>query len=287
MVDATNAVPRIELNDGTQIPQLGFGVYQIDPAETEQAVSTALEAGYRHVDTAAAYRNERQVGEVVRASDEQVYVTTKYMNPTEDHGYEDAKGAFQRSIDRLGLDHVDLYLIHFPLGAGEGYTASWRALTELRNTDGLRSIGVSNFTSTHLARAIDETDVTPAVNQVELHPYFQQAELRKDHAQRGIATEAWGPLGQGAVLEDPVLIEIAEAHGKTVAQVVIRWHLQLGTIVIPKSVTASRIRANFDVFDFELTTEQMRSIETLDRADGRNGPDPNTFVFPKEPIPET
>ncbi|MBA8823963.1 2,5-diketo-D-gluconate reductase A [Saccharopolyspora lacisalsi] len=287
MVDATNAVPRIELNDGTQIPQLGFGVYQIDPAETEQAVSTALEAGYRHVDTAAAYRNERQVGESVRASDEQVYVTTKYMNPTEDHGYEDAKGAFQRSIDRLGLDHVDLYLIHFPIGAGEGYTASWRALTELRNTDGLRSIGVSNFTSTHLARAIDETGVTPAVNQVELHPYFQQAELRRDHAQRGIATEAWGPLGQGAVLEDPVLTEIAEAHGKTVAQVVIRWHLQLGTIVIPKSVTASRIRANFDVFDFELTTEQMRSIETLDRADGRNGPDPNTFVFPKEPMPET
>lgn len=287
MVDATNAVPRIELNDGTQIPQLGFGVYQIDPAETEQAVSTALEAGYRHVDTAAAYRNERQVGEAVRASDEQVYVTTKYMNPTEDHGYEDAKGAFQRSIDRLGLDHVDLYLIHFPIGAGEGYTASWRALTELRNTDGLRSIGVSNFTSSHLARAIDETDVTPAVNQVELHPYFQQAELCRDHAQRGIATEAWAPLGQGAVLEDPVLTEIAEAHGKTVAQVVIRWHLQLGTIVIPKSVTASRIRANFDVFDFELTTEQMRSIETLDRADGRNGPDPNTFVFPEEPIPET
>ncbi|WP_438388732.1 aldo/keto reductase [Actinopolyspora saharensis] len=287
MVDATNAVPRIELNDGTQIPQLGFGVYQIDPAETEQAVSTALEAGYRHVDTAAAYRNERQVGEAVRASDEQVYVTTKYMNPTEDHGHEDAKGAFQRSIDRLGLDHVDLYLIHFPIGAGEGYTASWRALAELRNTDGLRSIGVSNFTSTHLARAIDETGVTPAVNQVELHPYFQQAELRREHAQRGIATEAWAPLGQGAVLEDPVLTEIAEAHGKTVAQVVIRWHLQLGTIVIPKSVTASRIRANFDVFDFELTTEQMRSIETLDRADGRNGPDPNTFVFPQEPMPET
>ncbi|WP_207630905.1 MULTISPECIES: aldo/keto reductase [unclassified Actinopolyspora] len=287
MADATNAVPRIELNDGTHIPQLGFGVYQIDPAETEQAVSTALEAGYRHVDTAAAYRNERQVGEAVRASDEQVYVTTKYMNPTEDHGHEDAKGAFQRSIDRLGLDHVDLYLIHFPIGAGEGYTASWRALTELRNTDGLRSIGVSNFTSSHLARAIDETDVTPAVNQVELHPYFQQAELRRDHAQRGIATEAWAPLGQGAVLEDPVLTEIAEAHGKTVAQVVIRWHLQLGTIVIPKSVTASRIRANFDVFDFELTTEQMRSIETLDRADGRNGPDPNTFVFPEEPMPET
>ncbi|NHD17784.1 aldo/keto reductase [Actinopolyspora sp. BKK1] len=280
-------MPRIELNDGTHIPQLGFGVYQIDPAETEQAVSTALEAGYRHVDTAAAYRNERQVGEAVRASDEQVYVTTKYMNPTEDHGHEDAKGAFQRSIDRLGLDHVDLYLIHFPIGAGEGYTASWRALTELRNTDGLRSIGVSNFTSSHLARAIDETDVTPAVNQVELHPYFQQAELRRDHAQRGIATEAWAPLGQGAVLEDPVLTEIAEAHGKTVAQVVIRWHLQLGTIVIPKSVTASRIRANFDVFDFELTTEQMRSIETLDRADGRNGPDPNTFVFPEEPMPET
>lgn len=287
MAHATNVVPRLELNDGALIPQLGFGVYQIDPAETEQAVSTALDAGYRHVDTAAAYRNERQVGESVRRSPEQTFVTTKYMNPTENHGYEDATAAFQRSLDRLGLDHVDLYLVHFPVAAGGGYTASWRALTELRNSDRLRSVGVSNFTSDHLARAIDETGVVPAVNQVELHPYFQQAELREDHARRGIATEAWGPLGQGAVLNDPVLNEIAEAHGKSVAQVVIRWHLQLGTVVIPKSVTASRIRGNFDVFDFQLSPEQMRSIEALDRADGRNGPDPNTYVFPQEPMPET
>ena len=285
MADTTN--PRVELNDGTRIPQLGFGVYQIDPAETEQAVSTALNTGYRHIDTAAAYRNERQVGQAVRTSSEQVYVTTKYMNPTGNHGYEDAKSAFHRSIDRLGLNHVDLYLIHFPVEAGEGYTASWRALAELRDGDQLRSIGVSNFTSTHLAHAIDETGVVPAVNQVELHPYFQQAELRRNHAQYGVVTQAWGPLGRGAVLEDPVLTEIAEAHGKSVAQVVIRWHLQIGTIVIPKSVTASRIRSNFDVFDFELSTEQLRSIETLDRADGRTGPDPNTYVFPKEPMPET
>lgn len=287
MVHASKPVPQIELNDGMWIPQLGFGVYQIDPAETEQAVSTALEAGYRHVDTAAAYRNEQQVGAAVRSSPGQVYVTTKYMNPTQNHGAEDAKGAFDRSIDRLGLDHVDLYLIHFPVEAGEGYTASWRALTELRGDARLRSIGVSNFTTQHLARAIDETGVTPAVNQVELHPYFQQAELRTDHARRGIATQAWGPLGQGAVLEDPVLTDIAQTHGKSVAQVVLRWHLQLGTIVIPKSVTSSRIRNNFDVFDFELSTEQMQSIATLDRADGRNGPDPNTYAFPEEPMPET
>lgn len=286
MANATN-VPQLELNDGTRIPQLGFGVYQVDPAETGQAVSTALDAGYRHVDTAAVYRNERQVGEAVRAAPAPVYVTTKYMNPLDTHGYEDARAAFKRSFTRLGLDHVDLYLVHFPVAAGEGYTASWRALTELRDNDRLRSIGVSNFTSEHLARAVDETGVTPAVNQVELHPYFQQAELRKDHAERGIATEAWAPLGQGAVLEDPVLREIAEAHGKSVGQVVIRWHLQIGTIVIPKSVTPSRIRGNFDVLDFELTDDQMRSIESLDRSDGRNGPDPHTFVFPKESMPET
>ncbi|GAB2734989.1 aldo/keto reductase [Salinifilum aidingensis] len=279
-------VPDIELNDGALIPQLGFGVYQIDPAETAQAVTTALQAGYRHVDTAAAYRNERQVGEAVRAAGGSVHVTTKYLNPTEDHGARDAAEAFARSFERLGLDRVDLYLIHFPVEAGGGYTASWRALSELRGDGRLRSIGVSNFTPEQLGRVVDETGVTPAINQVELHPYFQQAELRREHVARGIATQAWGPLGQGAVLDDPVLGEIAEAHGKTVSQVVLRWHLQLGVVVIPKSVTPSRIRENFDVFDFRLGEDEMRAIEQLDRPDGRVGPDPHTFAFPKERIDE-
>jgi 2,5-diketo-D-gluconate reductase A len=280
-----HGMPIIELNDGARIPQLGFGVFLIDDSETVEVVSAALAAGYRHVDTAAAYGNETQVGNAVRAFKELVYVTTKYFNPSDDHGPQDLKDAFAASLDRLGLDRVDLYLIHWPVRAGEGFVASWRGLTELRDHPGLRSIGVSNFSSAQLSRIVEETGVTPAVNQIELHPYFQQRELRHEHAERGIATEAWGPLGQGdrhaaKVLDDPHLAEIARAHGKSVGQVVIRWHLQIGTIVIPKSTHPDRIRENFNVFDFELTDADMQAIASLDR-DGRNGPDPDTHDFPK------
>jgi len=276
--------PTLELNDGSRIPQLGFGVFMIDEQNTRETVATALAAGYRHVDTAAAYGNESQVGEAVRTCNEHVYVTTKYFNPSADHGRADATAAFGASLARLGLDHIDLYLIHWPVRAGEGFVQSWRALTELREDAGRRSIGVSNFSATQLEQVIDATGVTPAVNQVELHPYFQQTELRRIHAERGIATEAWGPLGQGTrhaakVLDDPVLAEIGRAHGKSVGQVVVRWHLQIGNIVIPKSTNPTRIRQNYDVFDFELTDENMAAIATLDRG-GRNGPDPDTFNFP-------
>ena len=281
----TAAVPTIELNDGRRIPQLGFGVFQIPAPETEAIVSTALAAGYRHVDTAAAYGNEAAVGRAVRAAHEPVYVTTKYFNPGDDHGRRDARDAFAASVDRLGLDHVDLYLVHWPVRAGEGFVESWRGLTELRDHPAARSIGVSNFSVSQLARIIDETGVTPAVNQVELHPYLQQATLRAEHARRGIATEAWGPLGQGErhaarVLADPILAEIAAAHGVSAAQVVIRWHLQIATIVIPKSARPDRLRENLDVLGFALTDEEMRAIGALDR-DGRNGPDPDVHDFPR------
>jgi len=276
--------PVIELNDECLIPHLGFGVFQVDEAETEEVVQTALAAGYRHVDTAAAYGNERQVGSAVRSVDEHVYVTTKYFDPSDDHGRQGAKAAFAASVERLGLARVDLYLVHWPVRAGEGFVQSWRGLTELRDDPGLGSIGVSNFSASQLAQIIDETGVTPAVNQIELHPYFRQTELRDEHAGRGIATEAWGPLGQGErhaakVLADPTLAEIARAHGKSVGQVVTRWHLQIGTIVIPKSANHNRIRENFDVFGFELSDKDMQSIAALDR-NGRNGPDPNTYDSP-------
>jgi 2,5-diketo-D-gluconate reductase A len=280
----SDEVPALELNDGSRVPRLGFGVFMIDEGDTREVAAMALAAGYRHVDTADAYGNEAQVGEAVRESGEQVYVTTKYFNPGEQHGRADATAAFGASLDRLGLDRIDLYLIHWPVRAGEGFVESWRALTELREDAGLRSIGVSNFSTTQLEQIIDATGVTPAVNQVELHPYFQQAELRRVHAERGIATEAWGPLGQGnrhaaKVLDDPVLAEIGRGHGRSVGQVVIRWHLQIGTIVIPKSSNPARIRQNHNVFDFELTDHDMAAIAALDRG-GRNGPDPDTFDFP-------
>ena len=283
---ATGDTPTITLNDGAQIPRLGFGVFQLDREHTSELVGSALSAGYRHVDTAAAYANEAEVGRAVRGHDGYVHVTTKYFDPSDDHGYQSAKRAFAASLDRLGLSRIDLYLVHWPVRAGQGFTEAWRALAELREEPGLTSIGVSNFSSAQLAEIVDATGVTPAVNQVELHPYFQQRELRADHATRGIATEAWGPLGQGdrheeKVLEDPLLAEIATAHERTVAQVVIRWHLQLGTIAIPKSATPERIAANANVFDFELSEDDMAAIASLDRG-GRNGPDPDVYDFPKD-----
>ncbi|HEX3509579.1 MAG TPA: aldo/keto reductase [Solirubrobacteraceae bacterium] len=277
---AEGRVPGVALAGGVEIPQLGFGVFQVPPRETAEPVAQALQIGYRHIDTAAAYRNERAVGEAVRASGiprEQVFVTTKCWN--DDQGYEAARAAFEGSEQRLDVGVVDLYLIHWPAPALDLYVETWRAFGELLDEGRVRAIGVSNFQPAHLRRVVEETGRTPAINQIELHPYFQQAELRRVHAELGIVTEAWSPLAQGAVLEDPAIVAIAQAHGRTPGQVVIRWHLQLGNVVIPKSVTPSRIAENFDVFGFELAAEEMEAIEDLD-AGRRTGPDPDVFVQP-------
>jgi 2,5-diketo-D-gluconate reductase A len=273
------AAPLITLNDGHAVPAVGLGVFQVPPAETEPAVSSALRAGYRHIDTAAAYRNERETGRAVAESDvprDQLYVVTKLWNS--DQGYDSTLKAFDASMDRLGLDYLDLYLIHWPQPAQGKFVETFKAFAHLRDQGRVRSIGVSNFEPEHLMVLIDATGIVPAVNQVELHPRLPQAELRKVHAQRGIATEAWSPLGQGELLTHPTVTTVAEECGRTPAQVLIRWHIQLGNIVIPKSVNPARIASNFDVFDFELSANQMATISSLD--DGtRLGPDPRTFSF--------
>jgi diketogulonate reductase-like aldo/keto reductase len=277
---STQSVPNLQMRDGEKIPQLGFGVFQVPPGETEENVILALNAGYRHLDTAAAYRNEGPVGQAIRASGVdrgEIFVTTKCWN--EDQGHEQAKRACHASRERLELEHIDLYLIHWPVPAHDRYVETWKAVIELQQEGLVRSIGVSNFTQQHLERIISETGVTPAVNQIELHPYLQQQGLRHEHEDLGILTEAWSPLAQGAVLDDPAILEIAEHHAKTPAQVVIRWHVQIGNVVIPKSVTPSRIEENFDVFDFELDSEEMEAIKGLDQG-RRIGPDPDTFVRP-------
>ena len=280
MTTTGSQIPQVSLRDGEQIPQLGFGVFQVPPAETGEVVVRALASGYRHIDTAAAYRNEAEVGQAIRASGldrSEVFVTTKCFN--DDQGYEEAKRALAASLERLEMSHVDLYLIHWPVPSHDRYVETWRAFVELRAEGLIRSIGVSNFQPAHLERVIEATGETPAINQVELHPYFQQRGLRREHQELGILTEAWSPLAQGKVLDDPVIVEIAKAHSKTPGQVVIRWHLQLGNVVIPKSVTPERIDQNFNVFDFELSGAEMESIEGLD-AGIRTGPDPDTFVRP-------
>ncbi|MCV7028997.1 aldo/keto reductase [Mycobacterium sherrisii] len=269
----------VTLNDGRAIPTVGLGVFQVPPAETEQVVSAALRSGYRHIDTAAAYRNERETGRAIANSGvprDQLYVVTKLWNA--DQGYDSTLAAFDASMDRLGLDYLDLYLIHWPVPALGKFVETFKAFAHLRDQGRIRSIGVSNFEPEHLMVLIDATGMVPAVNQVELHPRFSQAELRKVHAQHGIATEAWAPLGQGALLTHPGVTAVAEGLGRTPAQVLIRWHIQLGNIVIPKSVNPARIASNFDVFDFELSADEMASISSLD--DGtRLGPDPKTFSF--------
>jgi len=273
-------IPTISLLGGVEIPQLGFGVFQVPPAETAETVVHALSAGYRHIDTAAAYGNEPGVGDAIRMSGldrGEVFVTTKCFN--DDHGFDEAKRAFAASLERLQLEYVDLYLIHWPVPAHDRYVDTWKAFVELRSQGLARAIGVSNFQPAHLRRLIEETGETPAINQIELHPYLQQAELRRVHEQLGIVTEAWSPLAQGAALKDPVIVAIAQAHAKTPGQVVIRWHLQLGNVVIPKSVTPERIRENIDVFDFELSGAEMEAVAGLDRGE-RIGPDPDTFVRP-------
>lgn len=280
MSPSTSQVPRIPLRGDVEIPQLGFGVFQVPPRETAEATMRALAAGYRHIDTAAAYRNEAAVGQAVRASGlprEEVFVTTKCFN--DDQGYEAAKRALKASLHRLEMGHVDLYLIHWPVPAHDRYVETWSAFVELQEHGLARAIGVSNFQPAHLERLIRETGVIPAVNQIELHPRLQQIGLRREHADLGIVTEAWSPLARGRVLADPTIAEIAAAHGRTPAQVVLRWHLQLGNVVIPKSVTPSRIEENFDVFDFQLSAAELTAIEALDAGE-RTGPDPDTFVRP-------
>lgn len=271
--------PRVTLNDGNSIPQVGLGVWQTPAEETERAVTAALQAGYRHIDTAAAYRNEAETGRGLANSGvprEDVFLVTKLWNS--DQGYDSTLTAFDASVERLGVDYLDLYLIHWPVPANNAYVDTFKAFTHLHDQGRIRSIGVSNFAPEHLTVLIDSTGIVPAVNQIELHPLLPQHELRELHARLGIATEAWSPLGQGSLLADPVITGIAERHGKTPAQVLIRWHIHLGNIVIPKSVNPERIVSNFDVFDFDLDESDMSAIASL-QTDTRLGPDPRTFNF--------
>ena len=277
------SVPAIELNDGHSIPQLGFGVFQIDPDETAQAVSLALEVGYRHIDTAEMYGNEKGVGEAIRASGldrGDVYVTSKLNNGF--HRPDDARRAFEGTLTELGFDYVDLFLIHWPLPTlyDGDFVSTWRVLEEFKADGRSRSIGVSNFQVDHLERLAAETATVPAANQIELHPYLQNRELRAYDEEHGIATEAWSPIAQGEVLDDPVVSEIAERVGRTPAQVVLRWQVQHGNIVFPKSVTPERIRENFEIFDFELEPADVERIDGLDRGEaGRTGPNPDRFDY--------
>ena len=272
--------PDILLNDGRRIPQLGLGTWQTEPDAAVAAVRHALGSGYRSIDTAAIYRNEEGVGEAVRDGGiprEEVFVTTKLWNT--DQGYDAARRAFDASLKRLGLDHVDLYLIHWPAPAKNLYVDSWRALIALRDEGRARSIGVSNFQAGHLKRIVDETGVIPVLNQVELHPGFQQNALRAVHAEYESATESWSPRGQAKALDDPTLTDLARKHGRSAAQVVIRWHLQEGLVVIPKSANPARMDENLAVFDFQLDPEDMERLRGMDRSDGRLGPDPDTADF--------
>ena len=272
-----SSVPTLTLNTGAPIPQLGFGVFQVPPDETVAPVLTAIEAGYRSIDTAAAYRNEEGVGQAIREAGvprEELFVTTKLWNS--DQGFDAALAAFDQSLQRLGLDDVDLYLIHWPMPKIDRFMDSWKALEQIHADGRARAIGVSNFRVEDLQRVLDEGSVVPALNQIELHPYLQQAELRAFHEQHGILTEAWSPLAQGELLDDDTIVTIAQAHGRTPAQVVLRWHVQLGNVVIPKSVTPERIRANIDVFDFALGDDEMEQIAALERGH-RTGPDPSAF----------
>lgn len=270
-------VPTIPLGDDVLMPRLGFGVYKIPDDETAQVVRSAIDAGYRSIDTATLYANERGVGAAVRESGlprEDLFVTTKLWNT--DHGYDAAMRAFDTSLAELGLDRVDLYLIHWPLPSQDRYVETWRALQKIMADGRARAIGVSNFQIHHLQRLMDETGVTPAVNQVEAHPQMQQAELRAFHERNGIVTEAWSPLARGGDLfREEVVRTVAHKHGKTPAQVVLRWHIEMGHVAIPKSATPERIAENIDIFDFELDSQDISGFATLERAE-RIGPDPDT-----------
>ena len=276
-------VPTITLNDGNRIPQLGFGVFQIEPAETRDAVATALTAGYRHIDTAQMYGNEKEVGEAVRDSGlgrADVYITSKLNNGF--HEPDRARKAFADTLSAIGVEQLDLFLIHWPLPTryDGGFVSTWKVLIDLQRQGGVRSIGVSNFQVEHLARLAAETDVVPAVNQIEVHPYLTNETVRAYGQEHGIATEAWSPIAQGGVLDDEVITAIAGRLGRTPAQVTLRWHLQRGDIIFPKSVTPSRVEENFALFDFELTEDDVEAISGLDRGeDGRTGPNPDAFDY--------
>ncbi|WP_374024665.1 aldo/keto reductase [Mycobacterium sp. HNNTM2301] len=276
-------VPTIELNDGVRIPQLGFGVFQIKPDETAAAVKTALGIGYRHIDTAEMYGNEKQVAQGIRDAGldrADVFVTSKLNNGF--HKPDDARRAFDQTLKALDSDYVDLFLIHWPLPTlyDGDFVSTWRVFEEFARDGRARSIGVSNFQVAHLERLAKETDTVPSVNQIELHPYFQNTEVRSYGREHGIATEAWAPIAQGKVLNDPVINRIADARGKSAAQVVLRWHIQRGNIVFPKSVTPERVKENFEIFDFELDDSDMAAISALDKGEaGRNGPNPDKFDY--------
>ncbi|WP_423919371.1 aldo/keto reductase [Frigoribacterium sp. 2-23] len=273
-------IPTITLNNGVEIPQLGFGVFQIDPDETKDATLTAFEVGYRHIDTAEMYGNEAGVGEAIRASGldrSEVFVTSKLNNGF--HQRDAALKAFDGTLDALKSDYVDLFLIHWPLpGIDVDYVETWKALEEIYATGRAKAIGVSNFQQAHLQRLFDETNVVPAVNQIEVHPYLTQDALRAFNTQHGIATEAWSPIAQGGVLDDEAITSIAERVGKTPAQVTLRWHIQRGDIVFPKSVTRSRVEENLDLFSFELSDDDVAAIGALNK-DERTGPDPDEFNY--------
>ena len=276
-----NAVPEIMLNNGQKIPQFGFGVFQIEPEDTVEATTTALQAGYRHIDTAEMYGNEREVGEAVAKSGldrSEVFVTSKLNNGF--HRPDDARRAFDRTLRDLGFDYVDLFLIHWPLPTryDGDYVSTWQTLEEFYRDGRARSIGVSNFNPHHLRRLHEESEITPAVNQIEVHPYLTQQDVRAFCGEHQIATEAWSPIAQGNVLDDPTIVEIAKRVGKSPAQVVLRWHVERGDIVFPKSVTPARIKENIDIFDFELSGADVEAITALNK-DERTGPDPDTFDY--------
>jgi 2,5-diketo-D-gluconate reductase A len=274
-------VPSILLNSGASIPQLGFGVFKVDPDETERIVGDALEVGYRHIDTAKAYDNEEGVGAAIAASGidrEELYITTKLWNS--DQQRQPALDAFDLSLEKLGLDYVDLYLIHWPSPHRGHYLEAWESLQEIAESGRARSVGVSNFKPHHLQKVLDLGGLVPAVNQIEFHPNFQQRESAAFNAQHGIVTESWSPLGQGALVDDEGVAAIAAGHGKTLAQVILRWHIQIGHVVIPKSNRRERMAENLDIFDFELSAAEQAAITALDKGDaGRKGSDPDTATF--------
>lgn len=279
----TAIIPSLAFHDGRTAPQLGFGVWQIDDDIVADVVQTALELGYRSVDTAAIYANEAGVGRGIAQSGiprDHLFVTTKIWNT--EHGHELTRSAFDASLDKLGLDYVDLYLIHWPVPKVNQYVQTWEVMIQLRDEGRAKSIGVCNFNANHLEKLLDKTGVLPVVNQIELHPLFQQTALREFHAENGIVTEAWSPLGRNTLWNNPTLTALAQKHQRSVAQIILRWHLQLKNMVIPKSVTPARLQENRNVFDFRLDGDDMAAIAALDSADGRGGPDPELFRIMKE-----
>lgn len=271
---------QLKLNDGSTIPQIGLGVWQVDPDITSEVVRWGIEAGYRLIDTAEGYRNEEGVGEAIRAAGvprSELFITSKLRNGA--HQRDAALRAFDDTMRKLGIDQIDLFLIHWPVPSQNKYVEAWQTLVELQKAGRIKSVGVSNFNQDHLERIIGETGVTPVVNQIELHPRFQQRDKRDFHKKHNIHIESWSPLGSGRLLSDPTLEKLAKKHGKSVAQIIIRWHLQEGLVVIPKSIHRERIAGNFDVFDFELDGDDMHTIHGMDARDGRTGPDPATAAF--------